>query len=121
MEGEVMYTSLMSKALDVARSEAGNVVTTGSGLKIQVLDKMSGVATDKASSDGLNTTNSIALYTELMRIVRNSGRGASSEDALLRVFLVFQEMKQAGITPDVASYNSLLRACGEYFNVPDNT
>jgi hypothetical protein len=56
-----------------------------------------------------------------MRIVRNSGRDASSEDALLRVFLVFQEMKQAGITPDVASYNSLLRACGEYFNVPDNT
>lgn len=30
---------------------------------------------------------------------------------LLKVFLVFQEMRNAGANPDVACYNSLLRAC----------
>ncbi len=36
---------------------------------------------------------------------------ATTQSMLLKVFLVFQEMKGAGGRPDVACYNSLLRAC----------
>merc|ERR1712238_94120 len=33
------------------------------------------------------------------------------DSLLLKVFLVFQEMKAAGAAPDIASYNALLKAC----------
>lgn len=30
---------------------------------------------------------------------------------LVKVFLVFQQMKASGATPDIACYNALLKAC----------
>ncbi|KAL3793109.1 hypothetical protein HJC23_005611 [Cyclotella cryptica] len=104
--GEVMYTSLMSSLLGIAKRENDNILTSG-GLKVKVIDKL--VSADRQlATNGLNTTNSIVLYTELMRsMVRDS----NGEDVLLKIFLVFQEMKAAGVSPDLPCYNALLRAC----------
>lgn len=103
--GEVMYTSLMSSLLGIAKRENDNILTSG-GLKVKVIDKL--VPAERHLANGLNTTNSIVLYTELMRsMVRDS----SGEDVLLKIFLVFQEMKAAGVSPDLPCYNALLRAC----------
>lgn len=107
--GEVMYTSLMSSALEMAQRENHNTIVDG--VQVKVIERI--VTADNDLSESKNKTNSILLYTELMRSMVRSGRDASNEsgDVLMRIFLAFQEMKAAGIDPDLACYNSLLRAC----------
>lgn len=68
----------------------------------------------------------IDVYTELMKTMMRTSSSAmdlntitsgttnataAKQSMLLKVFLVFQEMKGAGCIPDVTCYNSLLRAC----------
>lgn len=68
----------------------------------------------------------IDVYTELMKSMMRTSSStmdlntvtsgstnttAAKQSMLLKVFLVFQEMKGAGCIPDVTCYNSLLRAC----------
>ena len=50
------------------------------------------------------------LYAELMRFLTLIQEGNDSS-MLMKVFLVFQMMRNAGATPDLACYNALLRAC----------
>ena len=99
----VMYTSLMGIALTLAEKENKSLLRKD-GLELRVTDKF-----DKPSSDSISDTTSdaIVLYTELMRCLVHDG----NDGMLLNVFLVFQEMKNAGMVPDIACYNSLLRAC----------
>ena len=99
----VMYTSLMGIALTLAEKENKSLLRKD-GLELRVIDKF-----DKPSSDSISDTTSdaIVLYTELMRCLVHDG----NDGMLLNVFLVFQEMKNAGMVPDIACYNSLLRAC----------
>mmetsp|Transcript_52302 Transcript_52302/g.156974 ORF Transcript_52302/g.156974 Transcript_52302/m.156974 type:complete len:1058 (-) Transcript_52302:418-3591(-) len=121
---EVMYTSLMSCAGRLAKMES----RIGGG----TLDG------DDFSDEGASATE---VYTELMRsLMRGGGDGASSSSSrsvsdtvtiravakggrgqgdsddphtlLLKVHLVFQEMTARGVSPDLACYNVLLRACG---------
>mmetsp|Transcript_23728 Transcript_23728/g.40541 ORF Transcript_23728/g.40541 Transcript_23728/m.40541 type:complete len:276 (-) Transcript_23728:455-1282(-) len=65
------------------------------------------VEEDEMGGGGDRTSEAIVLYTELMRCLVNDG----NDDMILKVFLLFQEMRNAGATPDVACYNLLLRAC----------
>ena len=54
------------------------------------------------------TPEAIVLYAELMRSLIHDGNDSSM---IIKVFLVFQMMRNAGATPDLACYNALLRAC----------
>ena len=107
---EVMYTSLMDIALSLAEKENRSVIRKD-GLQVQIIDKFGGVQQQSnrvsLDADDDTTSEAIVLYSELMRCLVHDG----NDDMLLKVFLVFQEMRNAGATPDVACYNSLLRAC----------
>lgn len=103
----------MGVALTLAEKENRSFVQKD-GLRVRIVDRFSGGKSDARApadaADGSATTSeSIVLYTELMRCLINDGGG--DDNMLLKVFLVFQEMRNAGATPDVACYNSLLRAC----------
>ncbi|KAL7471815.1 hypothetical protein ACHAXS_012140 [Conticribra weissflogii] len=121
---EVMYTSLMDTATKVAVMENANLRVTKDGLHVQVVEKTA----DSSSTEkeiNPNTTKAIVLYTELMRcliqdetirVYEKIPRGERNDghpNMLLKVFLVFQEMKNSGLKPDIACYNSLLRACAK--------
>jgi pentatricopeptide repeat protein len=106
------------KKLLVTTSEGFDLCNTKSGLDNDPVfdgDRISKVA-----------PRAIDVYTELMksmmrtsgdtRDMTTSGSGstnttAAKQSMLLKVFLVFQEMKGAKCIPDVTCYNSLLRAC----------
>ncbi|KAL9186182.1 hypothetical protein ACHAXT_005420 [Thalassiosira profunda] len=101
--GEVMYTSLMSVALSLAQKETEGMVRRD-GLELQIIDRFDRrIDTEDASS-----SESIVLYSELMRLMVADGNDTNS---LLKVFLAFQALQNAGASPDTACYNSLLRAC----------
>ena len=101
---EVMYTSLMTRADRLVQME-------------------NQVPLDKKVAAEESDTKAIEVYTELMmslmeaagkqRNVRRTKESAhdDSNTLLLKVFLVFQQMRAAGAEPDLACYNVLLRAC----------
>lgn len=101
---EVMYTSLMGVALEL--SQKGTRITKD-GLQVQLIDYLSIDSED-------TTTEAIFLFKQLMRSLLTQ---TEKEDMILKVFLVFQEMKNVGMLPDVAMYNSLLRACAVTGNI----
>ena len=102
---EVMYTSLMTQADRLVQMENRRP------------------ATDKFVVTEESDTKAIEVYTELMlSLVETTSKKAhirraissvpdDSNTLLLKVFLVFQQMKAAGAEPDVACFNVLLRAC----------
>ena len=114
---EVMYTSLMTSAGSMARKERRN------------LRRHQGGGFGGMTDEDLDEAEATEVYTELMsslleispsstrkqqRIPHKSSKRQGQSDSnavLLRVFLVFQEMQASGVKPDLACYNSLLRAC----------
>jgi len=105
--GPAMYTSLMGIAMTLAEGENKSVIRKD-GLQVQIIDKTDRKASQSTFDDKVDSTpEAIVLYTELMRCLIHDG----NDNMLLKVFLVFQEMRNAGATPDVACYNTLLRAC----------
>ncbi len=105
--GAAMYTSLMGIAMTLTEGENKSVIRKD-GLQVQIIDKTHR-KTNQSASDAKEegTPEAIVLYTELMKCLIHDG----NDNMLLKVFLVFQEMRNAGATPDVACYNTLLRAC----------
>ena len=101
---EVMYTSLMGVALELSQKETR---ITKDGLQVQLIDNLSIDSED-------TTTEAIFLFKQFMRSLLMQ---TEKEDMILKVFLVFQEMKNVGMLPDVAMYNSLLRACAVTGNI----
>jgi len=105
---EVMYTSLISSAGRLVKLE--NRMTLK---ERRQPDHDNG----GNSGGGGGTTCAIDVYKELMGSLMLGDRKSSAATTpqthtlLLKVFLVFQEMKSRGATPDVACYNALLRAC----------
>jgi len=97
---EVMYTSLMSRAQQL--------------MEIEFKSDYSG-ALDTAGAED----KAIELYTELMqsaidlqpRQLHRAERVTEANNVLVKVFLVFQQMKAAGARPDLTCYNVLLKAC----------
>jgi len=113
---EVMYTSLMSSAENLAQLENKNEWLTKS-----INDEINGVGS--GISQHATSCSAIEVYTVLMKsLTEDAKRGVKREmsrtevqeanaHSLMKVFLVFQEMKEAGAQPDLACYNALLRAC----------
>ncbi|KAL3929526.1 MAG: hypothetical protein SGBAC_012170 [Bacillariaceae sp.] len=100
---EVMYTSLMTSASKLAKYENQNLGGDG----------------DNTESDA---TTAVEVYAELMASVaqapkakfqQQDKRKKADPNDLFRVSLVFQEMKSAGVEPDLACYNALLKACAQ--------
>lgn len=109
---EVMYTSLMTSASRLAQFENHQIDKEAREEATFILD-------DSGS------TKAVEVYTELMtslskvkpaaKKVTPSLRSKSGDDTdeLFRVSLVFQEMKAAGVEPDLACYNALLKSCAK--------
>jgi pentatricopeptide repeat protein len=110
---EVMYTSLMTRAgrlveLEKLRPDQSSSPTTAA-------------AEDPLCAAEASEAKAIEVYTELMKSLMDAGGGSKkrpstksnrdSNTLLVKVFLVFQQMKAAGAEPDLACFNALLRAC----------
>ena len=126
---EVMYTSLMSRAEKLVELER----------QLDRRDRplhppereMHNYRNEGKST--LESTKAIEVYTALMdSLINTKGKSAPIQNSrteqppripnsktllLLKVFLVFQEMKTAGVNIDVPCYNTLLRACAQVGDV----
>jgi pentatricopeptide repeat protein len=123
----MMYSSLISRAERLVQTEnrqQGRYQQRSSGSgSSRVSEEDTLVPVDEAGD-----TKAIEVYSALMKSLVDGGGGSSdrsvkekkapkelqSEDSntlLLKVFLVFQEMKTAGAQPDLACYNALIKAC----------
>ncbi|KAL3811735.1 hypothetical protein ACHAXA_000237 [Cyclostephanos tholiformis] len=102
--GEVMYMSLMGIALTLA--DKG--VIQKDGLQVKIVNKFNEPSGRSSLESGGTTPEAIVLYAELMRCLIQEGNDSSM---LMKVFIIFQMMRNAGATPDLACYNALLRAC----------
>lgn len=94
---EVMYTSLMTSA--------------GRMAEVENKQKWSASENEEKPRRG-GGAKAIEVYTALMKTLteeRDVMDGKNTQ--LLKVFLVFQEMRTAGTDPDLACYNALLQAC----------
>jgi len=103
---EVMYTSLMTSASRLAQFE-----NSKQRIENPTSQKRE---TNVFPVDDSGVTSAVEVYTELMTSLMQLPRKAESVDStneLYRVSLVFQEMKAAGVKPDLACYNALLKSC----------
>lgn len=140
---EVMYTSLMTAATRLTELEnrrRGELVLLEFGDRRGTVDIDDNNTTYNSTKGVTNVekpkverTIAIDLYTELILslvspttsfdgVVSNnltkekkrSGNFQKEPNTLLvKAFLVFQEMKASGSSPDLACYNALLRACAQ--------
>ena len=112
---EVMYTSLMTSAGRMAQNERRNLHPRGfGGMTEEDLDEAAAteVYTELMGSLLDLSASSTSRKHKRTRHKSSKQQGQSDSNAvLLRVFLVFQEMLASGVKPDLACYNSLLRAC----------
>jgi pentatricopeptide repeat protein len=116
---EVMYTSLMTSASRLAQFENARQNT-------KIVHP--GKPTNTFPLDESGATPAVEVYTELMTSLmqlptkKNDASGgketlplvkanSDGSDELYRVSLVFKEMKAAGVEPDLACYNALLKSC----------
>ena len=102
--GVSMYTSLMGIALTLADKS----VIRKDGLQVKIVNKFGDPSSGSSLESEGAKPEAIVLYAELMRCLIHDGNDSSM---LMKVFLVFQMMRNAGATPDLACYNALLRAC----------
>lgn len=111
---EVMYTSLMTRAERLVQMEQRqqrpklkhddySTIESGETKAIDVYTELMRSLMDGTSRESFGSNRSKADYP------RNSQN--DTKTLLLKVFLVFQEMKAAGASPDLACYNALLKAC----------
>ena len=133
---EIMYTSLMSSAGDLAQLENKNEFFPMLNLDGDVAESEETIKKESPSKTaGAPVCSAIEVYTVLMKSLmedrernkqnnnnnNNGNKNAQEKTAqeiqeanahsLMKVFLVFQEMKESGAQPDLACYNALLRAC----------
>lgn len=123
---EVMYTSLMSRAEKLVELERKSTDWSQERQDIALHPPI--WETASFNEEGLSkskSTKAIEVYTELIDSLVKSNRKTNNlktgrtpaQDSkslqLLKVFLVFQEMKNAGVKIDAPCYNTLLRACAQ--------
>jgi pentatricopeptide repeat protein len=123
---EVMYTSLMSRAEKLVEIERKSSDWSLERENISLHPPMRETASfneDELSKS--KSTKAIEVYTELIDSLVKTNRKISTSKTvrspaqdskslqLLKVFLVFQEMKAAGVKIDAPCYNALLRACAQ--------
>lgn len=117
---EVMYTSLITSAGRLARTEnekRGEIVLPDFGDRTQ------------RGAGGTIRMKALDVYEELLLTLTSSKQHQSKKEVgennieeasnnLIKAFLIFQEMKATGADPDIACYNALLRACAEAGDIP---
>jgi len=115
---EVMYTSLITSAGRLARTEnkkRGELVLTDFGDRTQ------------RNTQGKMRMKALDVYEELLLSLTNikhqsknklKTKTSDASNNLIKAFLVFQEMTATGADPDIACYNALLRACAEAGDIP---
>lgn len=115
---EVMYTSLMTSASRLAQYENAK-----QNIPIPTINSRRDTHTFPVDESGV--TSAVEVYTELMKSLLQTSRSketscdkeshpthsSDGSKELYRVSLVFQEMKAAGVEPDLACYNALLKSC----------
>lgn len=122
---EVMYTSLMSRAEKLVELERQR---DRQDRPLHPPEREMHTFRNEGKST-LESTKAIEVYTALMdSLVNTKGKSTSIPSSrtdqatrvpnsktllLMKVFLVFQEMKSAGVNIDVPCYNTLLRACAQ--------
>jgi pentatricopeptide repeat protein len=118
---EVMYTSLMSRAEKLVEIERKSPDWSREKQDVPLHPPLR--ETPLYNEDG--HSKAIEVYTELIDSLLKTNRKTSNlktgrspaQDSkshqLLKVFLVFQEMKTAGVKIDAPCYNALLRACAQ--------
>ena len=105
---EVMFTSLLSYAGRLIRSEnkthMRNEQSGGVEVYIEIMKNLmiNGHIQPKTNYPSISEN-------KMIKKVTNSVEEQSNQ--IMKVFLVFQEMKAAGAEPDIAAYNALLLAC----------
>ena len=114
---EVMYTSLMNSAGKLVQfeNEQQNVRLSGAA------STASTNSDEEFPLDDSGATKGIEVYTELLTSLmtrpkkssKKSNKDDDSSSELMRIFLVVQEMKNVGAQPDLACYNTLLKACAK--------
>ena len=123
---EVMYTSLMSRAEKLLETERkySEWPKERPDHPLHPPVRETAVLADDCLPKS-ESTKAIEVYTELIdSLVKSNGKSTSSKAGrypsqdskslqLLKVFLVFQEMKTTGVKVDVPCYNALLRACAQ--------
>jgi len=127
---EVMYTSLMTRAEGLLQQEG---VHSKLDKRVSFLPISTTGAIDDRSRDSTTDSSSpraIEVYAELMKSLLSTDESVTAihpgythttgeqqdsmeQQLLIKVFLVFQEMKAVGAKPDLACYNALLRACAK--------
>lgn len=140
---EVMYTSLISRASKLVQMENNNKKKKQyHHHHVSYQGKEDATTTESSMQQQDSGIKAIDVYTELIKSLSNiqwssTSRKSNSktkeqlmsqkryqaslssflqggqEETLLRTFLVFQEMKNVGATPDLACFNSLLSACAK--------
>jgi pentatricopeptide repeat protein len=127
---EVMYTSLMSSAENLVQLERTNGQQPMTAATPSTDSNRNSFSSRTLRTHASATCGAIEVYTELMKSLMedrlrvsndNLGRQTNQQNKadnqdtnahlLMKVFLVFQEMKDVGAQPDLACYNALLRAC----------
>jgi pentatricopeptide repeat protein len=115
---EVMYTSLITSASVLARTEnaqRGELILNEFGSRTR--DPSSKATTELHKDDRMKALD---VYTALIQSLtgtnnksksRNKKSITSQENLVVKVFLILQEMKASGADPDIACYNAILRAC----------
>lgn len=132
---EVMYTSLITSASILAKTEnalRGELILNefGDRMKrdeeqnisrikdnskspyaVQNEDEMKALDVYTAliqSLTGSTNKNVIHIYSPMKK---DKNKLMTQENLVVRVFLILQEMKASGAEPDIACYNAILRAC----------
>jgi pentatricopeptide repeat protein len=115
---EVMYTSLITSASILARTEnaqRGELILNEFGSRAR-----DPISTTRIESENDERMKALDVYTALIQSLtgtnnkskpRNEKSITSQENLVVKVFLILQEMKASGADPDIACYNAILRAC----------
>ena len=116
---EVMYTSLMTSAVRLAKFE---------NERQHIYVGRKPVDEDNFPLDNSGATKAVEVYTELMTSLMQTPKTKISDrcsfpgfsrdtegdtNELYRVSMVFREMEAAGVEPDLACYNALLKSCAD--------
>lgn len=132
---EVMYTSLMTSASRLAQFENAKQNTHHHAVAHTQTRKQTTSSAFPVDESG--ATTAVEVYTELMTSLmqlptnKKDAPGSRNEkdtiplvkaigdssDEVYRVSMVFKEMKAAGVEPDLACYNALLKSCANAADV----
>ena len=109
LPSEVMFTSLISFAGRLVEDGWRDTQENSEGIEIYT-ELMRNIMIMEPSSPCNKNEVKLKRISKNKSMI-NSSNSSTKESTLMKVFLVFQEMKAAGAEPDIGAYNALLWAC----------